>query len=127
LIMALRKGYFRDMRQRVSFEELPWVDDGFGGNEKDPNNDADWVHLLTTWGGLFPYWQGEEQQVHGKLESRNEFRLRIRYRKGFQPKAQYRVKYKDPATNITRTFNILYFRNKDEVNKVLEFRMEEVI
>jgi head-tail adaptor len=118
---------FRKMNRRVSFEELPWVDDGFGGNENDYNNDADWNTLLTTWGALFPYWQGEEQQVHGKLESRNEFRLRIRYRSGFNPKSQYRVKYTNPNTNITRTFNILYFRNKDEANKILEFRMEEVI
>ncbi len=106
------------MRQRVTFQHLPWVDDGFGGNA---NGEGDWVDLLTTWGNLFPYWQGDEQQANGKLESNNEFKLTIRFRSGFDPEAKYRVKYG------TRTFNVIFFRNVNEANKVLEFKLEEVI
>jgi SPP1 family predicted phage head-tail adaptor len=109
---------FRKMRQRVKFQDLPRIDDGFGGNA---NNEDDWQDMLQTWGNMFPYVQGQERLQFGKLESETSHKLEIRYRTGFDPSAKYRVIYG------SRVFDVLYFRNVNEANKVLEFRLKEVI
>jgi len=109
---------FRKMRHKVTFQELPRVDDGFGGNA---NGEDNWVDILTTWGRLFPYASGEESFENGKLQSETTHRLEIRYRAGFKPDAKYRVKYGE------RIFDVLFFRNVNEANKLLEFRLKEVV
>lgn len=109
---------FRKMRQRVTFQHLPRVDDGFGGNA---NGSDDWQDLLTTWGNLNPTNKGRETFQNGKFESETSHKLEIRYRQGFEPAAKYRVNYD------SRVFDVLYFRNVDEADKTLEFQLKEVV
>ena len=109
---------FRKMQQKVIFQNLPVVDDGFGGNA---NGSDDWVDMLSTWGNMQPIFQGNEALENGKLQSISHHKLEIRYRSGFTPNAKYRVKFG------SRIFDVLYFRNVNEANKVLKFRLKEVV